>query len=261
MPSRGNYAVLESPVGAEADAIALLERAIAADHISGEYPRVEVLGLGGPWQNLAMVRGWEAINGYNPLRIGLYDRLVAPGEENWDVSHRRFPPSFASYDSPLARALGLTYLVLGQPLDEIPALSKPPLAELLLAGPPIWIYRVADAVPRALLETDITISGRSSQSLSPEKPSSVKIDSVRPGHIELVTASVTDCLLVLHQNYFPGWVAEVDGQMAPIRRTDRLFLAVDLPAGGHRVVLRFLPLSLANLFAAFGVEADKVDAP
>jgi hypothetical protein len=258
--SRRNYAVLERPVGAEADAIALLERAIAMDHMNGEYPRVEVLGLGGAWQNLAMVRGWEAINGYNPLRIGSYDHLVAPGEENWDVSYRRFPPSFSNYDSPLARALGLTYLVLGWPLEHIPALSKPPLAMLILAGPPIWIYRVADAAPRAILETDITISGRSSQSLSPAKPSGVKIDSVRPGRIKLVTASATDCLLVLHENYFPGWVAEVDGRMARIQRTDRLFLAVMIPAGSHRVVLRFLPLSLANLFATFGVEAD-IDAP
>ena len=121
--------------GEEAAAIALLEKSIAADHRRGEYPRVEVLGLGGPWQNLAMVRGWEAINGYNPLRIGLYDRLVAPGEQNWDVSQRQFPPTFSNYDSPLAKALGLTYLVLGSPLQGLPGLSAQPASELLLSGP------------------------------------------------------------------------------------------------------------------------------
>ena len=99
-------------------------------------PRVEVVGLGGAWQNLAMVRGWEATNGYNPLRIGLYDRLVSPGEENWSAFHRLFPPSFDNYDGPLARALGLTYLVMGQPMDKLPNLRTPPTAELLLAGPP-----------------------------------------------------------------------------------------------------------------------------
>jgi hypothetical protein len=261
--SRGNYAVLERPVGAEADAIALLERAIAADHFSGEYPRVEVLGLGGPWQNLAMVRGWEAINGYNPLRIGLYDHLVAPGEENWDVSHRRFPPSFASYESPLARALGLTYLVLGRPLDEIPALSKPPLAELMLAGPPIWIYRLVDAMPRAILvpNDDVnTTSGRSTV-FSPEQSSTVKIESVKSSHVELTTASVTDGLLVLHVSYYPGWVAEVDGEMVPIRRTHQLFLSAYVSAGRHRVVFRFVPLSLRNLVAASNIKADDGDTP
>jgi len=106
--SRAVYAVLEAPTGAEAAAIGLLETTIAADHRRGDHPRVEVVGLGGAWQNLAMVRGWEATNGYNPLRIGFYDRLVAPGEENWNAAQRRFPPSFGSYDSALARALGLT---------------------------------------------------------------------------------------------------------------------------------------------------------
>ena len=39
---------------------------------------MEVVGVSGPWQNLAMTRGLEATNGYNPLRIGWYDRLVSP---------------------------------------------------------------------------------------------------------------------------------------------------------------------------------------
>jgi hypothetical protein len=146
--SRTTYAVLEAPTGANASAITLLETAVAADHRRGDQPRIEVLGLGGPWQNLAIVRGWEATNGYNPLRIGLYDRLVAPGEENWDVSHRRFPQSFDNYNCPLAQALGLTYLVLGQALDRLPGLATPPAADLLLRGPPVWIYRLAGAKPR-----------------------------------------------------------------------------------------------------------------
>ena len=78
---RANYAVLEQPSGAEAEAIAILDRELQRDRARGERPRVEVAGLGGAWQNLAMVRGWAAINGYNPLRIGDYDRLVSPGEE------------------------------------------------------------------------------------------------------------------------------------------------------------------------------------
>jgi hypothetical protein len=246
--SRRNYAVLEAPTGADADAIAVLETAIVVDHRSGRYPRLEVLGLGGAWQNLAMVRGWEAINGYNPLRIGSYDRLVAPGEENWDISHRRFPSSFANYDGPLARSLGLTYLVLGQPLDRIPALSTQPAAELMFAGPPVWIYRLAGAMPRALLNPDdaATLPRQAAVSCS-EKSSTVKIESLRPGRVELVTTSACDGLLTLHDSYYPGWIAEIDGQPAPIRRTHQLFREVAVPAGRHRVVFRFAPFSLSNL--------------
>jgi hypothetical protein len=251
--SRSDYAVLEAPAGAEANAIALLETNIAADHRKGDRPRVEVLGLGGPWQNLAMVRGWEAINGYNPLRIGWYDRLVSPGEENWDVSQRRFPPSFDNYNCSLAQALGLTYLVLGQPLDRIPGLPTPAAAELLLAGPRVWIYRIAGAMPRARIlgsGNAQTSSGQLTVLTSSEMPGLAKIDSSKPGRVELVTTLTADGLLVLHDSYYPGWVADVDGKPVPIRRTDMLFRAIEVSAGNHHVTFRFAPFSLSNLSAA-----------
>jgi hypothetical protein len=262
--SRSDYAVLEAPTGAEASAIALLETNIAADHRKGDRPRVEILGLGGPWQNLAMVRGWEAINGYNPLRIGWFDRLVSPGEENWEISQRRFPPSFANYDCSLGQALGLTYLVLGQPLDRIPGLPTPAAAELMLAGPPVWIYRVAGAMPRARIlgsGNPQTTSGQPTTSTSSGMPGMAKIDSYRPGRVELVTTLTADGLLVLHDSYYPGWVAEVDGKSVPIRRADMLFHAIEVPAGSHHVTFRFAPFSLSNLSAALNAEVGRSIKP
>jgi hypothetical protein len=232
--SWSNYAVLEAPTGSDATAIDFLDATIAADHRRGDYPRVEVLGLGGPWQNLAMVRGWEATNGYNPLRIGVYDRLVSPGEQSWDVYLRQFPPSFNNYDCTLAQALGLTYLVLGQPLDRSP-LPKPAAAELLLAGPPGWIYRLADAMPRAQIS---------------DGSGSVKIESSRPDRVELVATTAAGGAVILHDTYYPGWIAEMDGKTIPIRRADPFFRAVEVPAGTHRLTFRFAPFSLNNLHAA-----------
>jgi hypothetical protein len=270
--SRSDYAVLEAPTGAAAEAIALLETAIAADHRRGDRPRVEVLGLGGPWQNLAIVRGWEATNGYNPLRIGWYDRLVSPGEENWDVSQRRFPRSFDNYNCALAQALGLTYLVLGQPLDRVPGLPVPPVADLLLAGPPVWIYRIAGALPRARIvrRLDVAAIGPTSAGqpfidaqeaarqftvLSSRATLGLpKVVSWSPRRIELVTTSIANGLLVLSDVYYPGWIAEVDGKPAPILRADMLFRAVEIPAGSHRVTFRFVPFSISNLFAALNAE-------
>jgi hypothetical protein len=229
--SWSNYAVLEAPTGSEAAAIGFLDATIAADHRRGDYPRVEVLGLGGPWQNLAMIHGWDATNGYNPLRIGIYDRLVSPGEQSWDIYLRQFPLSFDSYSCALAQTLGLTYLVLGQPLSRSPV-PTPTEADLIFAGPPAWIYRLPGARPRAQFS---------------DGSGNVKIDSSRPGRVELMASSTAGGLLVLHDTYYPGWVAQVDGQTVPIRRADTLFRAVELPPGAHRVTFRFVPFSLANL--------------
>ena len=242
------YAVLEAPSGPDAEAIGLLEKSIAADHSRGEYPRVEVLGLGGPWQNLAMVRGWEAINGYNPLRIGLYDRLVSPGEQNWNVSLRQFPPSFNNYDGSLAKALGLTYLVLGSSLRDLPGLSSPPSSELLFSGPPIWIYRIPGASPRLSL-----VSKPEKEASSQSEDASMKlakIESSAPGRLDVVTASPFAELLLVHELYYPGWVVEVDGLQRTVLRAGQLFLAVEVPSGKHRITFRFSPFKLQNLRAA-----------
>ena len=52
--------------------------------------------------------------------------------------------------------------------------------------------------------------------------------------------SPTAWTLQLHQFYFPGWQALVDGQPAAVQPTGPLALVgVDLPAGRHDVLLRF----------------------
>jgi hypothetical protein len=269
--SRSHYAVLERPTGGEAQAIAVLEEALRARHAQGERPRVEVLGLGGPWQNLASVRGWEAINGYNPLRIGAYDRLVAPGESNWRPDLRDFPASFAGYDCPLAHALGLEFLVLGQPIDQVPALKHRPVADVLLAGPSIWIYRLHDPMPRITFAAPIAVADAGVGSARPApapRPDHMfiaddtpplrrhvdlpavghaRLASWRPDRVDIEASSERGGVLTLHGNYYPGWIAEIDGKASPILRADVLFRAVEVPAGRHHVVFRYAPFTWRNL--------------
>jgi hypothetical protein len=63
---------------------------------------------------------------------------------------------------------------------------------------------------------------------------------------ERVVAEVTanyGGLLVLTDLDYPGWIAEENGKRLPILRADGFFRAVALPAGTHRVVFRYRPLS------------------
>ncbi len=47
-------------------------------------------------------------------------------------------------------------------------------------------------------------------------------------------------LLVISENWFPGWVAEVNGQPSEVRRANVTLQAVEIPAAGdHTVTLRF----------------------
>ena len=271
--------MLEQPSGADASAIAILERELQRDRARGERPRVEIAGLGGAWQNLAMVRGWAAINGYNPLRIGDYDRLVSPGEGNWRADMRKFPVSFRSYDCALARALGLKYLVLGRPIGKMPHPQAAVVADTLLDGPKIWIYRLNNPMPRLKFVSRVQIADGNSavrqaqydyaqdrvlldnaatrfRSLGPrlarDNAGRVKIIAWEPGRIVIEAESEAGGVLSMHATSYPGWVAEIDGQEVPVLRADHLFRAVEVPAGSRRIIFTYRPLSLANLKLAAG---------
>jgi hypothetical protein len=270
------YQLLETAIPEDAEALRLLASEIERRHAEGARPRVEIVGLGGPWQNLSVIRKIEATTGYNPLRIGIYDRYVSPSETGWLASARRFPASFNGYECALARALGLEYVVLDRPIEELKQMLRPTRLEVLMAGPKVWIYRIAGAMPRVrfssrirVADLDATLKGgaliqppqQDQVSIDVETTpaagmklgalvnavSTAKIASWRPGRIEVDVDAATAGVLVLHDTYYPGWIAEVDGRETPIMRAEVLFRAVEVPAGRHRIVFRFAPLTYANL--------------
>ncbi len=281
------YAVLDRPPPATAAALDVVERAVRERQAQGERPRVEIVGLGGPWQNLAVVRRLEATNGYNPLRIGFYDRLVAPGEGSWRIELRDFPGTFDNYECALARALGLEFVVLGSPIEKVPHLARRPVAEVLKAGPVVWVYRLRDPTPRLtflrrvqVADTDaVNAHGQLLTSPSPDRvlidddtppaanyagtlsagAGSARIASWRGDRVEIEVDSEAGGMLALHDTWYPGWVAEIDGERAPILRADVLFRGLEVPAGRHRVVFHFAPFSLENLSDALKVALRRQD--
>jgi hypothetical protein len=275
---RAYYTMLEAP-GKEATAIIDAIKVDMREHSQpGVRPRIEVVGLGGPWQNAAMVYGLEATNGYNPLRIGPYDRLVSPGEDTYTPLHRLFPTSFPGYDCALGQVLGLQYVVLDRPIEKLPNRNRQTVAELIMAGPSTWIYRLGSVTPRVTLENRVLVanaeevidSGRFPR-VAPESdilvdadddlsqkypnsgaaaPGSAKIVKWAPDRTEITVETSAPAILTLHDPWYPGWEVEVDGQPRTILRTDLLFRGVEVPMGTHRVVFAYRPLSLNNLSEA-----------
>jgi len=64
--------------------------------------------------------------------------------------------------------------------------------------------------------------------------------------IELAVDAKADSILVVTDTDYPGWVAEIDGVETPIYRANITFRAVAVPAGSHRIVMRFRPASARN---------------
>jgi hypothetical protein len=72
---------------------------------------------------------------------------------------------------------------------------------------------------------------------------SVRIAAYRPEDVELTASMQTDGLVVLTDSFYPGWQATVDGSAAPIVRANYFARGVFVPAGEHRIVFRYRPLS------------------
>ena len=271
----------------------ILKEELAERHAAGEYPRVEILGLRGPWQNASMVFGLEDIIGYNPLRLADYERAVGPGENAEDPNLRQFPATFRGYKCRLASLLGLEYLVLDRPIEKLPRhfprLSGSEAALRLRADvdlspqqrkPRVYVARKVMPVnsEAALDQEELPEFDRATEALIDDAsmgqlkgtyatlPAAAAVSTPTSPAYERNTVTIevdTDSpgVLVLHDIYYPGWEATVDGVRRPILRANLLFRGVEISKGHHVVQFDFRPTSIENLIAAATDLVDGDDEP
>jgi hypothetical protein len=271
-----DYALLKSPSGEDARIVESIELDMAKTTGGPFRPRIEVLGLDGQWQNASMILGFEALNGYNPLRIGSYDELIGPGESPYNVNGRIFPGSFPSYNCSLSRRLNLRYLVLDKPIVNLPRKHDMTKFTPLLEGPRAWVYRNEEEAPRVVIRSQIRVAAidnlSKSVDLLPENGrilvdsddvlsqvykssesshARVRIADWRLDRIEVDVVTSAPAIVKLNSPYYPGWEAEVDGVNKPVLAVDLMFRGVEVPAGARSVVFTFRPFSWRNMSNAF----------
>ncbi|MGD8562411.1 MAG: hypothetical protein PVG03_07745 [Desulfarculaceae bacterium] len=69
----------------------------------------------------------------------------------------------------------------------------------------------------------------------------VTVEKWEDGHIGLSVSSPAPQMLVVLENFHPGWQARVNGREARLYKADGLFLGLLVPSGAARVDLRFDP--------------------
>jgi hypothetical protein len=276
------YALYDGDAPTDRKGLEALVQIIHAENAKGSFPRVEILGLSGPWQNAAMVLGLENTLGYNPLRIAAYARAVGPGENSGDPDLRQFPRTFRDYLCNLAGLLGLEYVVLDRPIERLPAHVPRPEATQIYAGDKMFIYRLGAPAPRAVLATGLKTINRESllekdvlpdfdrrrealideesvsaltraysETADPDEPlANVAIQSRSNASVTVTVDSAAGGVLVLHDVYYPGWQVRVDGVEKPLLRADLLFRGVEVGPGRHTVTFDFRPFAPKNLIAA-----------
>jgi hypothetical protein len=240
--------------------------------------RVYDLGqlLQGPYgQNDLAVHGLEQLGGHHGNEMGRYRALIG-GEhaENLGASDLR-----------LADVTNVAYFLAPQRLEH-------PKLEEVYVGAQSVIYRNRDALPRAYVvgrtelfpsEADVVVrmldarfDARSAAIVTEPLPADVQVQEGATGTVQWVerqvdryTLNVTataPALLMVLDNWYPAWEAEVNGQATPIHRANHTFRAIAVPAGQSTVTLRYTPsalqagagISLAVMLLLLGVIAAGV---
>ena len=124
----------------------------------------------------------------------------------------------------------------------------------------VYDYRVVDSTPTAIqtmlspefdpartaiVETQIPGFDRP-RSLLPPIGSVVAVSRPSSDRLEITSRLADRGLLVVSEQFFPGWEARVDGQPAQIMKVNTVLMGVVVPAGAHRVSLRFLPAAITT---------------
>ncbi len=192
--------------------------------------------------------------------------------------------------SPLIRHLGARFLVTTAPLNNgrNRMMRGYDWFDPYLRLGSLYLYRDEEAPPRAALvhrveqiEDELQVYQRMEQPdfsikhlaiteaplpegfalpkpLKPGAAEEVTITAYEPNRVAFDTKASTAAILVLSDNYHPGWRATVDGQPVPVVRANRVMRAVPVPAGEHRVEMRYLPTSfvvgaIVSLLALLGL--------
>jgi hypothetical protein len=84
------------------------------------------------------------------------------------------------------------------------------------------------------------------------------IEHYGPQHVAIRTSGTREGVVILTDAWYPGWDARLDGISVPVLRANTALRGIVVPAGEHRVVLRYhsAPLRtglLLSLLAAAGL--------
>jgi len=107
--------------------------------------------------------------------------------------------------------------------------------------------------PRSSAVVESTGKVVQSQACGPDPASTADIVSYSPTEVKISVTNDCPGLLVLSDQYFPGWSATVNGSPASIYPTDIALRGVPVPAGTSTVEFHYRPKSFRNGLILFGL--------
>ncbi len=219
--------------------------------------------------NYLMYHGIEQAGGEHGNQLQRYNEFVGAGETSYVDWHNfladlqrliQAPGGAASARANFLRAANVRYIVSTAGIPGLPVVYQ---------GPEADVYEVPGALPRAWLAGAVVVATEPGEALRlfddstfdpartavlaeplgtplPESPleGAARVIEHHPDRVRITTEASRRALLVLADNYYPGWKATVDGAEVPVHLVDHTFRGVVVPEGDHEVDFVFHPSAL-----------------
>lgn len=228
--------------------------------------RIDSLDATQDWAMSAPLLELPSANGNDPMALSraIQVRLAFCQGERWGTYYQ---VSGSKLDSPVLGLVNLRYLLSAKPVAPA-VLERAGFAEvaLLRAG---HVYENQGVLPRFFLVGRIrraagmqeAVGWLHSREFNPRSeavvegpaelpggtgaaPGQVRVLEYQPRQVVLEVDSPAPAFLVTSETHYPGWRAFIDGREWPIYYTNVAFRGLAVPAGRHRVLMRFSPTLL-----------------
>ncbi|NIP82961.1 MAG: YfhO family protein [Gemmatimonadetes bacterium] len=230
----------------------------------------EVVGArsyGGSLRNYLMHHELDQVGGEHGNQLQRYNEFLGAGERTYVDWHNVLGDlrTLVSDGAPMGPRRRPPFLAAGNIRYILSMVELPGLTEVH-RGRTGLVYEVPGALPRAYLVAEAIRAPSPDGALErmarpdfdpgrmavlyepPPRPlpggpagGETTITEYGPDRVVVDARTDRDALLVLADNYYPGWVATVDGDPADILRVNHAFRGVPLSPGEHTVVFEFRP--------------------
>ncbi len=197
--------------------------------------------------NTLALHGIEQLAGHHGNELGRYRQLIG-GDA---------PTNLLMSGLKLADITNTTYLLSPQPI-QAPGLTE------VFRGSRTVVYRKDTALPRAYVVGRVEVvpdslavntllseqfDARTTALIAEPLAAGATVQANAQGSVRwlergnavqrLQVNATAPALLVVLDNYYKAWHAEVDGAPAPLLRANHTFRAIAVPAGQHEVIMRY----------------------
>lgn len=261
-PMRDNLAATDDTFEGRADTLQTLRTLTGA---AVPPYRIDTIDDSINWAVRAAITRLPIANGYDPQALIRFTqaRLAVADGQRWGAYYQAEHP-----DSPMLAAMDVKYLLSRKPV------SLPPNLRLERDLPGRLAYRNLAVLPRFYLAPRVVCASGMEEAArlvrragwDPAAEAVVECGTTgRMGYFSTPPAAITnvqyagntvsldiaapgDAFLATAETHYPAWEAYIDGNRATICYTNVAFRGVFVPAGRHRVEMRYSP-------ALFGASA------